>query len=124
VASPPSKNLLGGGLYLVPQGAVDAAPGHDVRFASQNAGRGLLHVHQVVEAKRALRVIEEEVNVGLSACVAACRRAKQIQVFDAELFQLSLVGFEPGDGFSPFHCATVAQTPAMFELAGRGSDAS
>ena len=78
---------------------MQAAPCHDIGLAAENARGRLLNVDQIVEAERALGVVEEEINVGIVARVTASNGAEQIQVLDAETLQRGLVLFQSAYGF-------------------------
>src|SRR5690348_17101718 len=67
------------------QNLMEAIPGHDVGLAAENARGLLLHIHQLIEAKLASFVIEEQINVGIFPRLAARRRAEQIEMLNAKL---------------------------------------
>jgi hypothetical protein len=46
---------------------VQTAPGHDVGLVPQDAGRGFLGVHQLIEADGADWMIEKQIDVGVRA---------------------------------------------------------
>ena len=69
---------------------VKAVARHDVGGPAQNSRRCFLDLHERIEPKRSLVVVEEEIDVGLVAGLAACRGAEQVKVSDAELPQLRL----------------------------------
>ena len=50
-----------------------------------------LHIHQLKETELSFFVIEEQINIGISSGVISCCRAKQVQMFNAELFQIGFV---------------------------------
>jgi hypothetical protein len=54
-------------------------------------------------------MIEIQVNVGILAGLAARRRSKQIQVFNAALPEFGLVFLKPGYGLVAFHTASAAE---------------
>ena len=64
---------------------------HDVGLAAEDLGRPFLDVHQAEQARLAALVIEEQIDVGIRARVATRNRAEQIQMLDAERFQLGFV---------------------------------
>jgi hypothetical protein len=43
-------------------------------------------------------MIEKQIDIGIIACFVACCRAEQIEVLNAELFQLGFVFLKLGDG--------------------------
>src|SRR5947207_8202258 len=99
----PSEYLQRRGFNALFERWMQAAPRHDVGLAAQNARGRLLHVDQIVEAKRALGVVEEEINVEIVASFAASNGAEQVQVLDAEPLQLGLVLFQSAYGFLAGH---------------------
>jgi hypothetical protein len=54
-------------------------------------------------------VIEEEIDIGILAGLAARGRAKKIKVLDAESLQLGLVLLQSGDGGVAIHARTITQ---------------
>src|SRR5436190_1157067 len=99
----PSEHLQRRGFNALFERWMQAAPCHDVGLAAENARSRLLHVDQIVEAERALGVVEEEINVGIVASFAASNGAEQVQVLDAEPLQLGLVLFQSAYGLLAGH---------------------
>jgi hypothetical protein len=50
---------------------VQAAPRYHVGFAPKDSGGGVFHIHQLEKLERPQRVIEEQINIGILACLAA-----------------------------------------------------
>ncbi len=98
---------------------MQAAARHDVGLAAKDDRGALLHVHQLKQAKLALFVIEEQINVGIVCRFAACGRAEQIQMIDAKLFQLGFVLLKSVQGIVAVHAWIIAQTGAGFHIRGR-----
>jgi hypothetical protein len=65
------------------QSFVQAVSCHDVGFTAKDFGGALLDVHQLEQLKRALLVIEKQIDIGIPPRLAAGGRAEQIEMLDA-----------------------------------------
>ncbi len=54
-------------------------------------------------------MIEEQVDIGILACLAPRGRAEEVKVLDAKLLQLGLVLLEPGYGSDAVHICIMTQ---------------
>lgn len=78
---------------------MDAVAGHDIGPTAENAGGGLLHVHQFEKAELSLFIVEEEVDVRL----ITRRRAEEIKVLHTEPLELRFMVPQSGYGLGAFH---------------------
>ena len=76
--------------------------GHDVCLTAENTRPRIPSHPSVEETELASFVVEKQIDVGVVACLAARRRPEQIQMFDAELFEIGFVLLQPADGFVAF----------------------
>jgi hypothetical protein len=82
---------------------MQAAPGHDVGFATKDSSGYLFHVHQLEKPERPLRMVKEQIDIRVFTCLASRRRAEQVEMLDAKSLQLGFVLLELGNGFTAFH---------------------
>src|SRR5262249_37656793 len=68
-----------------------------------NCARQFLDVHQLIKAKLAPGVVEEQIDIRIFARLIAGSRAKQKEALHAELLQLRFVLPQSGDGFAAPH---------------------
>src|ERR1700733_4513662 len=99
----PLKPAHGRRLDVRSQHLVQAVVGHDVGLPAEDACGVVLHVHQLEETEFAFFVVEKQIDGGIVARLATRRRAEQVQVFDAELFEIGFVLLQPAYGFIAFH---------------------
>jgi hypothetical protein len=85
------------------QNRMQAAPGHDVGFAPRDSGGGIFNVHQREKPERSLGMVKEQIDIGIFTRRTARRRAKQVEMLDAQPLQLGFVLLELGYGFAAFH---------------------
>ena len=87
----------------MPQGLVDAVTRQDVGLAVEDARSKIFYVHQFEDAELSFFVVEKQVDVGIVIGLVACRRAEQLQAFDAEALEVGLVLLQSLYGFVAFH---------------------
>ena len=89
---------------------------HDVGLVAEDVRGVLFHVHKLKETELALLVVEKQVNVGIVRGLPAHRGAEQVQMFDAEPFQLGFVLLQSAYGFVAFHRPSIANLGGCFHF--------
>src|SRR5690242_20950298 len=77
---------------------MQAAPRHDIGLAAEDSRGCFFDVHQLEQAQRPLGMIEEQVDIGILACLRPHGRAEQEEMLHAEPPQLGFVLLELGKG--------------------------
>jgi hypothetical protein len=103
-----SKHQQGGIFDAIPQDRMQAAAGHDVGIAPQNASRDFLYLHDIEQAQFASFMVEKEVDVRIRARVPAGGGAEQPKMLNAEAAQFGLMRFQPADGGIAVHDGIIA----------------
>ncbi len=95
---------------------MDAVPRHDIGLAPEDAGGSFLDIHQLVKREFPARIVEEQIDIGLSTGLAPRGRPEQIDMLDAKLFSSAscscnraMASVRPMVNARPFYPQYIAQ---------------
>jgi hypothetical protein len=98
-----SKHQQCGIFDTIAQDRVQAAAGHDIGVAPEDAGRDILYLHDIEQTQFAPFMVEKKVDVRIRARVAAGGGPEQPKMLNTETAQFALVRFQPADGGIAVH---------------------
>src|SRR6266702_1214302 len=88
---------------LPPQHRMQARPSHNICRTIENAVGQVLYIHQLVKPQFARDVVKEKINVGILARLVAYGRAKHVEAYDAEPFQVGFMLLEQSHRLDTLH---------------------
>jgi hypothetical protein len=96
---------------------MDTVACRDIGRSTKNPRGALLYLHQVEKPEFSFLVVDKQVNVGVFAGLAACRRAERIEALNTELHEFGLVRLQCGNGLIAFRVRRCSSVPAAMQQA-------